>query len=55
MGAGSNTGDFDMANIGIFTRTADGFTGTVRTLTLNVKTNTMLDNAGLKALLSEKW
>ena len=39
MGAGSNTGDFDMATIGIFTKTADGFTGTVRTLTLNVKAN----------------
>jgi len=32
-----------MANIGTFTRTNSGFTGTIRTLTLNVKVNIVHD------------
>ncbi|NJL73612.1 MAG: DUF736 domain-containing protein [Candidatus Competibacteraceae bacterium] len=32
-----------MATIGIFTRTGSGFTGTIRTLTLNVKVKIVLD------------
>jgi uncharacterized protein (DUF736 family) len=36
-GPGKSEGDFDMATIGTFTRSENGFTGTIRTLTLNVK------------------
>ncbi|MBI1208510.1 MAG: DUF736 family protein [Azospirillum sp.] len=32
-----------MATIGSFTRTSNGFTGTIRTLTLNVKVNIVRD------------
>jgi uncharacterized protein (DUF736 family) len=37
MGAGSKTGDFDMATIGTFTKTPDGYVGTIKTLSLSVK------------------
>jgi uncharacterized protein (DUF736 family) len=36
-GPGKSEGDFDMATIGTFTRSENGFTGTIKTLTLNVK------------------
>jgi hypothetical protein len=37
-GPGKSEGDFDMAaTIGTFTKSENGFTGTIRTLTLNVK------------------
>ncbi|KFL45008.1 hypothetical protein IL54_0375 [Sphingobium sp. ba1] len=38
IGAGSKTGVDIMAIIGTFTKAADGFAGTIKTLTLNVKT-----------------
>jgi uncharacterized protein (DUF736 family) len=38
--------EFIMANIGTFTAEKDGFTGTLRTLTLNVKTKLVPNDKG---------
>ncbi|KAG1386259.1 hypothetical protein G6F60_014540 [Rhizopus arrhizus] len=39
-------GDFTMANIGTFTADKDGFTGTLRTLTVNVKVKLVPNDKG---------
>src|SRR3546814_10304521 len=43
MGAAESNRRLEMANIGSFTKTANGFTGTIRTLALSVKANIVPD------------
>jgi uncharacterized protein (DUF736 family) len=46
MSAGSKTGDFDMATIGTFTKTSNGYIGTIKTLSLNVEASIQPFNKG---------